>query len=90
MTGEGLPELLEAVETRISGGRRVYSVELAGAALGNLHHLYELAEVIDRDDTAEGTTVARVRVGPERDAEFRRLFPDATAVDGPAARSRVA
>jgi GTP-binding protein HflX len=88
LTGEGLPELLDAIEARISGGRKIYSVELAGAALGNLHRLYELAEVIDRTDTAEGTTVAHVRVTPERDAEFRRLFPKAAPVDG--ARTRVA
>jgi GTP-binding protein HflX len=77
LTGEGLTALLEALEGRISGGRRIYSVELAGAALGNLHRLYDLTEVIDRTDTAEGTTVARVRVAAERDDEFRRLFPSA-------------
>jgi GTP-binding protein HflX len=90
LTGEGLDALLEAIESRISGGRRIYLVELAGAALGNLHRLYDLAEVIERNDTPEGTTVARVRVSPERDAEFRRLFPSATPADAAAARTRVA
>jgi GTP-binding protein HflX len=90
LTGEGLEGLLAAIETRIAGGRRIYSVELAGAALGNLHRLYDVSEVLERDDTPEGTTVARVRVSPERDAEFRRLFPTATPVDATAAHSRVA
>jgi GTP-binding protein HflX len=82
ITGEGIDELLAAIEQRISGGRRTYAVELAGAALGNLHRLYELTEVIDRSDTAEGTILIHVRVPQERDAEFRRLFPMATATDG--------
>jgi GTP-binding protein HflX len=79
LTGEGLPELLDLVEQRLSGARRVYTVELAGAALGNLHRLYEFGEVVDRRDTEAGTTVATVRVPAERDAQFRRVFPDAKA-----------
>ena len=89
LTGEGLDALLEAIETRISGGRRIYSIALAGAALADLHRLYALADVIDRTDAADGTTTARVRVAPERDAEFRRLFPDAEVASG-GAKSRVA
>ncbi len=89
VTGEGLPDLLEAIEARASAGRHLFLVELAGAALGNLHRLYDLAEVIDRSDTEEGTTVARVRVGPERENEFRRLFPGAKQIET-SARSRVA
>src|SRR4029077_3765825 len=89
LTGEGLGALLEALETRIGGGRRIYSIALAGAALANLHRLYALADVIDRTDADDGTTTARVRVAPERDAEFRRLFPDAEVAAG-GAKSRVA
>jgi GTP-binding protein HflX len=79
LTGEGLPALLEAVESRVAAARRIYRVELAGEALGNLHRLYDLSEVMDRVDMPEGTTIVQVRVPPERDSEFRRLFPHATA-----------
>jgi GTP-binding protein HflX len=79
LTGDGLPELLELIEQRLSGGRRTYAVELSGATLANLHRLYELGEVVERRDTEEGTTVATVRVPAERDEQFRRVFPDAKA-----------
>ncbi|HVY18532.1 MAG TPA: GTPase HflX [Bauldia sp.] len=77
LTGEGLPELLTLIEQRLSGSRRTYSVELRGAELASLHRLYELGEVLDRRDTDEGATLASVRVGAEKDAQFRRAFPDA-------------
>ncbi len=57
LTGEGLSELLELVELRLTGGRHTYSVSLSGAALGNLHRLYEMGEVLTRTDTEEGATV---------------------------------
>ena len=78
LTGEGIPDLVELIEQRLTGGRRTYTVTLAGAALGDLHRLYEFGEVLDRTDTAEGATVISVRVPVERDAPFRRAFPDAT------------
>jgi GTP-binding protein HflX len=80
LTGEGLPELLELIEQRLTGGRRTYTVTLAGAGLGNLHRLYELGEVLERADTEEGATVVTIRVPRERDAAFRRAFTDARTV----------
>ena len=77
LTREGIPELLEAVEARITGGRRVYRIELAGAALADLHRLYEMGEVLSREDGPDGTTVAAVRVPAGRDADFRKAFPQA-------------
>ena len=77
LTGEGLPELLETIEARLTGGRHTYTVELAGAALGDLHRLYELGEVLERADTDAGTTIASVRVPAERDSQFLKAFPDA-------------
>jgi GTP-binding protein HflX len=89
LTGEGIPALLEAVEAKITGGRRIYRVELFGAGLADLHRLYDLAEVMDRVDEADGRTIVQVRVSPERDVEFRRRFPTAT-VATPGSQSRVA
>ena len=81
LTGEGLPELLDLIEKRIAAGRRTYRVELTGAGLGDLHKLYEMGEVLDRQDTAEGATVASVRVPADRDAQFRKAFPAARSAE---------
>ncbi len=81
LTGEGLPELLQLIEQRIAAGRRTYRVELTGAGLGDLHKLYEMGEVLDRQDTAEGATVASVRVPADRDAQFRKAFPAARSAE---------
>ena len=81
LTGEGLPELIDLIEQRIVGGRRTYTVALTGAALGDLHKLYEMGEVLERSDTAEGATVASVRVAADRDAQFRKAFPGAKPVE---------
>ena len=77
LTGAGLPELLDAIEQRVSADRSVFSVELSGENLANLHRLYELGEVLERTDTDEGSTVARVRVPAETLTRFRQSFPQA-------------
>ena len=79
LTGEGLPELLQAVEDRLSEGHAVYRVELSGERLGDLHRLYDLGEVLDRDDRGDGSVIARVRVPEETLSRFRDAFPAATA-----------
>jgi GTP-binding protein HflX len=79
LTGDGLPELLALIEQRLTGSRRSYRVTLSGAGLGKLHRLYDLGEVLAREDTAEGDIVATVRVTAERDREFRKAFPEAEA-----------
>jgi GTPase len=80
LTGEGLPGLLAVVEKRLAGDRGVYRVKLTGEGLGQLHRLYEFGEVLERTDTAEGATIARVRVGPEAATRFRKAFPAAELV----------
>ena len=45
-----MPQLLDAIEQRLTAGRKTYRVELAGAALSSLHRLYELGEVMARQD----------------------------------------
>jgi GTP-binding protein HflX len=77
LTGEGLPELLAAIEERVAAGASVFDVELAGEGLSQLHRLYELGEVLDRSDRDDGTTLSRVRVAKDAAARFRREFPKA-------------
>jgi GTP-binding protein HflX len=79
LTGEGLPELLAQIEEKVAAARRTYEVRLEGAALGQLHRLYEVGEVLDRTDNEDGSTTAHVRVAPERQAAFQKAFPDARA-----------
>jgi GTP-binding protein HflX len=77
LTGEGIDELLAAVEQRITADRQIFEIELSGAGLADLHRLYELGEVLSRVDTQEGSTVASIRVPVENIERFRRSFPAA-------------
>ena len=80
LTGEGLPELLALIEEKVAAARRTYEVRLEGAALGQLHRLYEVGEVLDRTDNPDGSTTAHVRVAPERQAvPSSKAFPEARA-----------
>ncbi len=77
LTGEGIPTLLDLVEQRLSEGRPVYTVSLAGDALARLHRLYELGEVLSRVDAEDGTTIANIRVPDKHESAFHREFPRA-------------
>ncbi len=79
LTGEGLAELLALIEDKVAAARRTYEVRLEGAALGQLHRLYEVGEVLDRIDNPDGSTTAHVRVAPEKQATFQEAFPEARA-----------
>ncbi len=79
LTGEGLPDLLALIEAKVAAARRTFEVRLEGAALGQLHRLYEVGEVLDRTDNEDGSTTARVRVAPEKLAAFQEAFPEARA-----------
>ena len=59
LTGEGLPELLQAIEDRISEGHAVYRIELTGERLGDLHKLYDFGEVLEREDRGDGSILAK-------------------------------
>ncbi len=71
-TGEGLDHLLAAVETRLSAGRPVMTVQFAPAQLGQAAWLYENTEVLGRTDDPE-TGAARItaRVPAARLSAFR-------------------
>jgi GTP-binding protein HflX len=79
LTGEGLPELLAAIEERVSTGHETFRVKLEGEGLKDLHRLYELGDVLHRQDGEDGT-VAEVRVAKEAAGPFRKTFPGAKLV----------
>jgi GTP-binding protein HflX len=81
LTGEGIDELVNAIEQRLSAGRQIFEIALEGAGLADLHRLYELGEVVSRVDTPDGATVASIRVPAENLDRFRRSFPKARAAN---------
>jgi len=82
LTGQGIPALLDLIEQRLNASRGVYVVQLAGAKLADLHRLYELGEVLDRHDLADGSTEITVRVPEKSLSAFNRNFPDAAGDKG--------
>ena len=80
LKGEGLTDLLTVIEEHIAGDRPVYQVVLTGEALGRLHRLYELGEVLDREDRIDGSVAALIRVAAETAGRFNAAFPQAQLV----------
>ncbi len=84
LTGEGLPDLLRAIEERVAENDVTYRVALAGAEVADLHRLYELGEVLSRDDREDGSIVTTVRVPVEALGRFEAAFPAARRENAPA------
>jgi GTP-binding protein HflX len=72
VTGEGVPELLEAIERALMSNRPTVTVELAADQLGAASWLYQNAEVLERlDDAATGGARLKVRIADQRWAPFQ-------------------
>ena len=71
ITGEGLPELENAIDHRISAGMEEADYTLPHSDGAKLAWLYEHGEVIGREDDEEAARV-RVRLLPEDRARFER------------------
>jgi GTP-binding protein HflX len=78
LTGEGMDTLLAAIEARVIPDHEDYRVTLSGAELGNLHRLYDLAEVLERTSLESGDIEAVARVPRASINRFLKLFPHAT------------
>lgn len=77
LTGEGLDDLRQAIESRLSFEKSVFQVELSGENLARLHRLYDLGEVLERTDAIDGSTFVRLRIPDETLDQFRKSFPEA-------------
>jgi len=77
LTGEGLPDLLRAIEDRVVESDIVYRVELSGDAVSGLHRLYEFGDVLSREDREDGSIAAVVRVPLDAVSRFDTAFPRA-------------
>jgi len=75
LTGEGMPELLDAIEARLAQGRSLVELDIDGADGQGIHWLYEHAEVMSRHDGEDGRVAMTVRVAPEALERVRRRFP---------------
>ena len=78
LTGEGLPALLAAIDSRISAGMEHVTYVLPGTDGARIAWLYEHGEVLDRSDTEDGVTV-QVRLLPSDRARFERRDQDKAA-----------
>ena len=80
LTGEGIDTLLALISERLAAGRSVVELSLDPADGQGLHWLYENAEIMRRDDDADGGIRLSVRVSPERlEQVLRRFAVDAAA-----------
>jgi GTP-binding protein HflX len=76
-TGEGISDLLAAIEARVAEGRPTVVVEVDSSDGGGLHWLYEAGEVLAREDL-EGRVRITLRIDESRRAALQRRFPGAT------------
>ena len=74
LTGEGIDDLMAAIETRLARGRRTVDLDLDGADGQSVHWLYEHTEVMTRRDDPDGRVHMTVRAAPEAMARLMRKF----------------
>jgi len=79
ITGEGIDELLAAIERRMAAERRLLHVVVPAEDGAGLAWLYENGEVLARKASRDGSLAIDIRVGPERVERVLRRFPDAIA-----------
>ncbi len=75
LTGVGLPDLLAAIDARLSAGMETLDVAVGTSDGARLAWLYEHGEVLSRDDTDERIALT-VRLRPEDRARFERETED--------------
>jgi GTP-binding protein HflX len=80
VTGEGLPDLVAAIEARLNAGRTIFSLELDAADGASLSWLHRQFEVVERKLTKGGRLRVRVRVAPGKTELIRQKFPNAVAL----------
>lgn len=76
VTGEGLPELLAAIEARLLGSRPVHELTLDPIDGAGLAWLYAHGEVLERRDDDDGRLHLAVRVADKSLTTFHRRFGD--------------
>jgi GTPase len=83
LTGEGLEDLLVAIEHRLSKKRQTLRVSIESSDGAGLSWLYRHSEVLSRELTDEGHLVLCVRVDPKNVELVKHKFPAATEIKPP-------
>ena len=76
LTGEGVNDLLNGIEARLSASHTSFDLELPPEDGEGLSWLYAQTQIISREDSDDGMKLS-VRVAPERTERLLRRFPDA-------------
>ncbi len=79
LTGQGMNELLQRIETMLTAGRSEFSIAVPMTDGASLAWLHENTEVLSRASGRNDSFDIRVRVAPERLERFRSRFPAAKA-----------
>jgi GTPase len=74
LTGQGVDELLAAVETRLAAGHITFDLAIDAADGLNLNWVYENSEVMGRREPDDHTVLLTIRAAPERAEAVRRRF----------------
>jgi GTP-binding protein HflX len=74
VTGEGLPGLLAAIETRLAVGRPLVDVVIEASDGQGLNWLYEHAEVLHKAALDDGALRLTVRIPPDQLDRLKRRF----------------
>lgn len=74
VTGEGLPDLLAAIEVRLVGARPVHELALDPSDGAGLAWLYDHGEVLERQDGDDGTLRLTVRIADKSMATFHQRY----------------
>ena len=77
LTGEGVQDLLAAVERRLATHATSLTLDLDPSDGRSLNWLYETTEILAREDDEDGTIHLTVRVAPERMERVQNRFPGA-------------
>jgi GTPase len=77
LTGEGVPELLAAIEVHLAAGRPSYEVKVDPEDGQGLAWLHENTEILDRQVTETGHSVLQIRLTPGKEPRFLNRFPNA-------------
>ena len=74
LTGEGIDQLIEVIETRLSESRQTLEVSVDAADGAGLSWLYRHSEVLSRDLRDDGRLAVTVRADPNNAAQVRAKF----------------
>jgi GTP-binding protein HflX len=83
-TGEGLPELLVTLETRLNASDRTVDITLDPAEGALMNWLHENTQILSQETDQEGRTTFSVRISRAREQQFTKRFanrPSASAAE---------